>query len=353
MATQNLSTLFGSAGSSSAAGTNSSGAWNRPLHETQCQWVVYPGGQCSFCVPSNATRVVIEMWGQGGGGAGACCCTWGSTGGQAGSYAYKVWSNAAGNSPAARGSYMCLCGCVCACDCQSYDTNGSYGQFSRVYDCTGYWYGCVCGGQPGNAYCTATCWWSNGAGYNCNVRWDACCAMLPASSGSTSGCYAFPASESNGNIVGPSCICGGSYICVGASGINNPIGFTTAGGVCPSTAAPSSGFTANTAQIDCVWQYCGCSCFDFLRVGACGFTNLTNASFGSAAGSCDAKIGVGGAAYAGGAQQQRSSNPSTFYYCGFPGNFPGGGGRSAGAFGGGCCAGGYGGGGLILVSYKI
>jgi hypothetical protein len=220
-----------------------------------------------------------------------------------------------------------------------------------MYDCNAsYWYGCVTGGAGGLAYCTATCWWSggNGAG-NCCDRYDTC--KLFSASSTTVGCYGLPASESNGNNVGPSCLCGGAYICLGATGINYPIGFTTAGGAAAPVTTVSSGPT--TAAFDCIFPPVACGTFDVYKTGACGFTNTSGWAGGSNAGSCDSKVGVGGAAYAGGAQQQRSGNPTNFYYCGLNGNFPGGGARSGGAFGGGCCFGGQGGGGLILISYKI
>jgi len=348
MPSQNLSTLFSTTGG--AAGTNSGGLWGRPLHETQCQMAIYPGGACCLCVPSNATRVVVEMWGQGSGGSGACCCQWGTRGGQAGTYAYKVWSTANSNSPAIRGSCMSFCGCVCACDCQSYDNYGSCGQFSKLYDCTGYWYGCTLGGQcSGYAFCTATCWWGGCTG-DCYCWSDACSVFAASSSGGGGICYALPASESQGNCIGPSCVCGGYGICVNNTVSAYPISFTTAGGA-TAPVATSGDTVINAAAVTCVWPLGSCSCFDLVRCGAYGFTKIQGSR--SDAGACDYKLGVGGAAYAGGAQQQRSANPTTFYYCGLNGNFPGGGGRSSGAFGGGCCAGGAGGGGLILISYKI
>lgn len=311
---------------------------------------IFPGGACCLLVPNTATRVVVEMWGQGGGGGNSCCCTWGQSGGKGGNYAYKVWSTANSNAPSTRGACMSFCGCVCACDCQSDGNSGSPGQFSNLYDCTGYWYGCVQGGTGGVSCCTATCWWACGSSYNCNTQYDAC-NLFGGSSASAGSCYALPSSESQGNNMGPSCVCGGTGICLGSTLPLYPIGFTTAGGaVAPAVTATAVGPTQ--AQLDAIFVPYSCSCFDFARCGACGFTNTTYTGNG-VPGSCDARIGVGGAAYAGGAQQQRSGSPTTFYYCGLNGNFPGGGGRGGGAFGGGCCYGGAGGGGLILISYKI
>jgi hypothetical protein len=326
MGTLNLSTLFGT--STSSAATNSGGLWNRPTHETTCQMAILPGGNCCFSVPSGATRVVIEMWGQGGGGANACCCQWGMTGGQGGSYAYKVFTNLTGTA-------HYFCGCVCTCDCQSYSAHGSDGQFARLTQCTGSWTGCVNGGYGGDAYCTATCWWGTSyGGYTCNVQYNTNCL----SGSSTTGTSSYPLSEST-QCVGPSCICGGTYICIGASGPTNPIGFTTS-----LVATGGTNTVLNT-----IFPPITCACFDAYRQGACGFTYNAGCTDG---GSCCSFLGVGGAAYAGGAQQTRACTTGPAY-CGYNGNFPGGGGRSGGAFGGGCCFGGAGGGGLILLSYKV
>jgi hypothetical protein len=320
MGTLNLSTLFGT--STSSAATNSGGLWNRPTHETTCQMPIYPGGSCCFAVPANATRIVIEMWGQGGGGSGSCCCQWGATGGQGGAYAYKVFTNLTGTAQS-------FCGCACTCDCNSYDASGHPGQFSRLTQCTGAgWVGCVGGGAGGYSYCTATCWWSSGS---CQPQFDTRCISSGASAGS------YPASEAQSQY-GASCLCEGTYICVGATGPTNPINYTT------SVVA-----VATNSALDTVFVPVSCACWDVYRRGACGFTFASGLGDG---GSCNQYLGVGGASYAGGAQQTRACTTGPAY-CGFNGNFPGGGGRSSGVFGGGCCWGSYGGGGLILMSYKI
>jgi hypothetical protein len=248
------------------------------------------------------------------------------TGGRGGDYAYKVFTNLAGTQ-------HFFCGCVCTCDCNSYDATGSAGQFSKLIQCTGAgWVGCAGGGNGGSAYCTATCWWGTSyGGYTCNTQYNTCVLSSGSSSGAS---YPAPTADSN---IGPSCICGGSGICVGASNITNSINFTTA----------SSG--VSNAALDTVFQPITCGCWDAYRRGACGFTFNAGCTDG---GSCCQFLGVGGAAYAGGAQQTKSCSTGPAF-CGMNGNFPGGGGRGSGAFGGGCCWGGMGGGGLILLSYKI
>lgn len=329
--------------------------WNRPTHGAN-RCVILAGRDCCICVPSTATRVVVEMWGQGGGGAPGRCCSWSCTGGQGGAYAAKVWTGA--QAPASTGTCMSFCGCVCACDCQTFcSMSGHPGQFSRLRNCNliggtgiGNWLGCSSGGaggvcrQDGTSYVCINC----AQAYN--VERDTNC-IRPASNRVLPEFYAIcgmstaQSSACNGGsqlcCAGASCYCAGnlcSFTCTGTQHIFNELT------VCVGAAAVACGF-------DGVFPRVNCTCFDTYRLGACGWSigNRNTASFQGSWNFCD--WGVGGAAYAGGAEQKRNFSLGNFAYCGFAGNFPGGGGKSSGSCGGGCCCGSIGGAGLILVSW--
>lgn len=334
MGTKNLSSLFGS---SSTSGIK----WERPVHETVGQFSIVSGATGCVCVPSTATRVVVEMWGQGGGGGGACCCSYGSYGGQGGYYAKKVWEGA--NSPAALGQCMSFCGCVCSCDCQSYTHDGHAGQFAWLRNCNtttsapvGCWYGCVPGGYSGYTYCTADNWYCNS--WKCRGQYDTDNLINPTNNliGTSNPYFTCTALNSAGSA---SCSCGGAGVCVNGTGCNG---------------LPGIGFSIPTVtssiSLDSIFAPITCTCFDFMRAGACGWTCAQKNSVTN----CPQQmyLGVGGAAYAGGGQQFFSSQTTNSCYCGAGGNFPGGGGRSSGVCGGACNTGSIGGGGLILISWK-
>lgn len=327
--------------------------WNRPTPGAN-RCVIEAGCHGCICVPSNATRVVVEMWGQGGGGPSAFCCTWGRTGGQGGSYGAKVWKG--NEAPAATGCCISFCGCVCACDCRApcNQTCGHPGQFSRLTNCaTGNptvcsWIGCVNGGAGGCSLCSAASWVCCGETYDCNRKYDTCCikttstslpeyysicCMSTAQSGSCTG-------GSRECCDGASCYCAANYCSATCAG--DPHCYSNEAVICSSSSAGACGF-------DGVFEPVDCSCFDVYRLGACGFTVNSNLGYNGSWNYCH--IGNGGAAYGGGAQQLRNFSNGNFAYCGYAGNFPGGGGKSSGACGGGVCCGSIGGGGVILVSW--
>lgn len=329
--------------------------WGRPTHGAN-RFAVLAGTSGCFCAPPTATRVVVEMWGQGGGGPGACCCQWDRMGGQGGSYAYKVWDGAL--SPSSTGQGMSFCGCVCACDCMSCSEAGHPGQFSRLRNCNtlggtgiGSWLGCVTGGAGGCALCTATTWMCFGCCTNCNAGYDICCITRPRaaipdfysiaacmSEAQSSGCRG----GSQQCCAGASCYCAGnlcSFTCTGQQHIFNDIVPVGAGG--------TDAFT-----FDQIFAPVSCACFDTYRLGACGWSKNQVQGLTGCTTWNYCWIGVGGAAYAGGRQENRSFSNGNYAYCGYGGNFPGGGAKGAGACGGGCCSGGIGGGGLILISWS-
>jgi len=111
--------------------------WNRPTHEVNRVAILAGDAKC-ICVPSTATRVVVEMWGQGGGGSPSACCTTGIYGGQGGSYSSKVFAGLC--SPATMGTCILFCGCVCTCDCMAVGVLatavcGHCGQYSWLKNC--------------------------------------------------------------------------------------------------------------------------------------------------------------------------------------------------------------------------
>lgn len=334
MAVINISTLFGDP-------EKLSGTWARPVHETANRCHVLPGGSCCICVPQTASRVVVEMWGQGGGGGGSCCCMWPSSGGQGGSYAYKVWSG--GISPQALGTHFSFCACVCTCDCRSYDAYGSPGQFSRLCMCnSSNWIGCVNGGAGGCTQCIGAGFWPT-CNCQCNAQYDLCLLANPGQTVTVQTGYF--GTNSHCAETGASCLCGGSFICVPNTSCV-PIGF------CVNTSDPTLSASTVTTSLDTIFAPVVCSCWDFYRLGACGFSRsgCLNAN-ANGTNQESYRIGIGGAAYAGGKQQHITFNNNNNTWCGFSGNFPGGGGRGSAACSGGCCYGSHGGGGLILISW--
>jgi hypothetical protein len=322
--------------------------WNRPTHEAN-RLSIAGGSSCCVCIPNTATRLVVEMWGQGGGGSGGACCSWGCTGGQGGSYANRVWDISG------VASAITLCGCGCSCDCRTPISCGHPGQFSRLTDCSGglgLWIGCVNGGTGGACGCIgATSWVCTSCGCAFNPQFDTGCikgftpvtdslpqfyALCGMSTAQNSACTGGSAAC----CAGSSCYCAltlCSATCTGTQHcFNNPT-------ICSASATASCNF--NT-----VFPIVNCACFDVYRQGACGWSKANiNLGYDSTWNFCD--IGVGGAAYAGGAQEKRNFSLGNFAYCGFAGNFPGGGGKSSGVCGGGCCCGSIGGAGLILISW--
>lgn len=326
--------------------------WRRPTPGAN-RCVVLAGTSCCICVPNTATRVVVEMWGQGGNGGGGRCCTWGATGGQGGSYASKVWEGT--SAPATTGQCMLFCGCVCACDCKVSIGNGSAGQFSRLTNCNasggagiGGWIGCVNGGAGGCQCCAGAASWPCCA-CKYNPGYDIQCVsatttVLPdyyqiacMSTAQSTACDG----GSQLCCAGASCYCATNYCsftCTGHPHCRNE--------VCTVAAGGGEAFT-----FDQIFVKVSCACFDNYRLGACGWSKAGNPTLGGCTiwNYCD--IGVGGAAYAGGCQQKNNFSMGNYAYCGFAGNFPGGGGKTSAACGGGCCCGSIGGAGLILVSW--
>ena len=262
---------------------------------------------CCFCIPDQAQKVLIRMWGQGGGGSGANCCAWGYRGGQGGHYGMKLLD------VSSRSNFF-YCGCVCAdadnkCCCAAPN-----GGFAWLRDCC----------YPGNT----------GFGYEYFCTQGGCCGCMC--------CHFCSSSCSNQQF----------YYC-GTSG--------TSGGDWSQDTTPSTthgGGSGGGAELDCAFQIANCNCFDEYRQGACGFSGCMRACEHPQYASCclsnqeGTGMGIGGASYGGGDYQWNSCNPGNNAYCGRCGYFPGGGGRSSGACGGSNCYGSAGGKGFISVSWE-
>ena len=332
-------------------------SWNRPTPGAN-RCVILAGSACCICVPDTATRVVVEMWGQGGGGAPGRCCSWSCTGGQGGSYASKVWEGS--SAPVTTGQPMRFCGCVCACDCMTFCSMcGHNGQFSRLTNCNtlggagiGSWVGCVAGGCGGQCRQDATSYVCSGCGVNYNTGYDTDCisaaSPLPEYY-SISNCMS---TAQNGSCNGGSmsCCAGSACYCATQYCSSTCAGFAhRSNEVCVDTSLSAGSSLYKT--IDQIFEARTCTCFDVYKLGACGWSKGTPLiGYNGTWNFCD--WGVGGAAYAGGRQQKNNFSMGNFSYCGWAGNLPGGGGKSSAACGGGCCCGTIGGPGLILVSWN-
>lgn len=340
--------------------------WQRPTHEANRLAITAGQAKCQ-CIPSTSTRVVVEMWGQGGGGSPGRCTSWGCVGGQGGAYAYKVWSGSI--SPASVGTNFTFCGCVCACDCRTCCSMlGHCGRFARLCNCNstggtgvGSWLGCACGGTGGQqGFCANVSWVCHPCGCGWNQCYDTGCISFCKGGSEMYYQITNMSTAQNSTCLGGSCSC-----CVGAS-------CYCAENLCSATCTTTNGFKHTTdsllvgtptvcaaRDLDDIFPIISCTCFDMYRQGACGWTKTRpylftqandNARFCGTWNYCD--IGVGGASYGGGAQQKLNGSMGNYAYCGHAGNFPGGGGKSSGACGGPCCLGSIGGGGLILISWS-
>ena len=260
---------------------------------------------CCFCIPDHAQKVLIRMWGQGGGGSGANCCAWGYRGGQGGHYGMKLLD------VSSRSNFY-YCGCVCADADNKCCCNAPNGGFAWLRDCC----------YPGNT----------GFGYEVFCVNGGCCGCMC--------CHFCSSSCSNQQF----------YYCGTTGGGGGDWSQDTN----PTTTLGSGG----GAELDCAFQIANCNCFDEYRQGACGFSGCIRACEHPQYASCclsndsGTGMGIGGASYGGGDYQWNSCNPGNNAYCGRCGYFPGGGGRSSGACGGGNCYGSAGGKGFISVSWE-
>jgi len=346
--------------------------WNRPTHEANRDAILAGNVKC-ICIPNTATRVVVEMWGQGGGGASASCCTWGIYGGQGGSYSNKVFTGV--NSPAGMGTCILFCGCVCTCDCANVGVLdatarcGHCGHFSWLRNCNtvgtmACWYGCTTGGVGGVPLCTAGPWVdmccsnmsfcynvsSNYCTLKFNSEYNTLC--LDINKKSLFALTNMSTSNSSSYLGGSqSCCAGASCFCAAT--------LTSANCINPNTFNTNEltlQIHQNNNSLNNIFKCICCNCFDIYRLGACGFTDLNDMTPLAKAGvwTCNrfSMFGVGGASYAGGAQQHYSLNDGGYIYQGASGNFPGGGGRSSGTNGGAACQGSIGGAGLIIISWN-
>jgi hypothetical protein len=276
---------------------------------TSCRW--YSSANCT-CVPSSATTMMIEAWGQGGGGGGSCCCQWGKVGGQGGDYSMKKWDvSSYGN--------ITVCGCACCCECNAVGCCGHQGQFTRY---------CICGTGGGSStdalqccYCT-----SGGCGGHNSCHWgqsNGCCCHGGRAYYDGQGSNA----QGPGRRGGADC----NWVC------DN---FCTSGGAgCEWIKCESTNPGCNTV---------GCCFYDLYVKGRCGSTPTGYTCSNTKAW----MLGIGGASFKGGAEQDQTCNMNDWAYCGMCGNFPGGGGHGAGSCGGACCMGGRGHQGAWIVSWE-
>jgi len=342
--------------------------WNRPTHEANRDTILAGQDKC-ICVPSTATRVVVEMWGQGGGGAGANCCQWGIYGGQGGSYSNKVFTGV--NSPAGMGTCISFCGCVCTCDCMTISpvgsaTCGHCGQFSRLRNCNtvgamASWIGCTTGGIGGVPLCdAANAWIDNYCRSNSYCQYNIRLCSLPFNSEYNTLCLDINKKSMfslHMSLSASATSLGGSQLCCGAASCFCAATLTSATGQGSfNTNELILSIHQNNNALNNIFKCACCACFDNYRLGACGFTDLTDMSPLAKAGifTCNrfAMIGVGGASYAGGAQQHYSLNDGGYIYQGAGGYFPGGGGKGSSTCGAVFCNGSIGGAGLIIISWN-
>jgi hypothetical protein len=99
---------------------------------------------CCWIVPSGTNWVTFEMWGAGGDGNGACCCTGEYRSSHPGTYGKKTYNSSlsAYYTVCAAGSGCCSCCCISGCGFPSY-----------VLSSTGTTVACAQGGFGGCGLC--------------------------------------------------------------------------------------------------------------------------------------------------------------------------------------------------------
>lgn len=321
------------------SGGSTGRSWCRPTHRTNCIYVT-GGNTCCICIPASASCFVIEMWGQGGGGAGVCCCMGACFGGQGGDYAWVTCQTSA------QVHTMCMCVCQCnCCNCNAGLWTGSPGQGASVCDCTlaiGY---LVAASACGGSTC---CNGIQGMDSPAPAQIGGNPERNVAHSNNAINCCCF------GNWTNSWCYdsCSYEYISNG----KNPFSI---GSQMPF--AQIQGTTSYNVSCAC------CTRFNFYVRGGCGWnapsiltqyaTDQANWYQIPSNTYCGAGYGRGGSSYAGGMGQCcdcGSGGAGSRYFGGVNGNAPGGGGSSAsmGYSPGSCCIGSCGGQGLILISWS-
>jgi hypothetical protein len=152
---------------------------------------------CMFdwCVPSGTTTVTFEIWGSGGGGAGARCCQQGVAGG-AGAYAIKTIENATpgdrynlflGTIPDSITTCLGRRGCTTFITGPGLDNFCAQGGLQGGVQCFLYWGTACCSATLGNIYIvhsetTCACYFGadDGAPGMPSYLWTNC---------SSSGCF--------------------------------------------------------------------------------------------------------------------------------------------------------------------
>ena len=331
----------------------------RVTHGTTCQkYTVSCCNACCTCIPATATAWAYEMIGQGAGGGGACCCMYSPWGGRGGYYGAARLSPGTGS--------LGLCYCACVCWCCAVDASGHCGQFMRM---------CACGNlsSTGTAWCAmvgggccygCTCC-NYGCQYVCPCRLDQAVSTHVADGLPCGGVSTAVASSNDNGLAGV-------LNCTQTTNSNGNvsetdyflssfIGSITIGG---ATATPAIGGTNLCDSAGSIFSKNGDNCFChpgnskshnfqcnvtecFSFDGSEGWSIGSNSCWNTVCGN----YGVGGATYAGAANQTCVGIVSTYYWYGCGGLFPGGGGSSAGMCPGNCCPGGRGGSGVIAVSY--
>lgn len=225
---------------------------------------VYGNCQCTWTVPSGVTRIFVEMWGAGSGGAGqanCCCCNLGIPG-NGGAYAAATICTAPGCSynicAGAGGSHGCgPCTAYVTCGYSSYMTGYNLSNF-----CAGPGQG-VC--NPCNA-CDADCRGMN----RCNETSYAC------GTGSTYANNMVLACGEGSHIFGSPAGCRGDSIS-GSAPMGGGAGvWTTYNHCCPHYSYTASGgqFPGGGgagAHMTCCCGVCTC--------GGCGASGLVRVWF--------------------------------------------------------------------------
>lgn len=334
----------------------------RVTHGTTCQkYTVGCCSACCTCIPTSATEWAYEMFGQGAGGAGACCCMYAPWGGRGGHYAAARLSRGASN--------LGLCYCACSCWCCSPAATGHCGQFTRV---------CACSNLS-NAGCGFCMMSGGGCCYGCTCCNYACSYVCPCRMDQAVGthidvglpCGGLSTSSAGNNVEkGLRDLLSTSQNSNADGGTNETtffdpafIGTLNLGG--GGSVAPNIGGTDLCGSSSSIFSKDGEGCFchpgntnkshDFKCLvtesfdfdGSEGWSTGSMTCFQSICG----HVGVGGAAYAGGGNQTCVNLGSTNYWIGCMGIFPGGGGHSSGMCPGSCCCGSIGGAGVVAISY--
>jgi hypothetical protein len=151
------------------------------------------GQACTWCVPAGVSRVMIEMWGPGGGTSSNCCCG-GAPFGPNGAYIATTIDVEAGE---------CICICAgCAYCCYAYQTTPGVSGGDSYFTI-------VPGTSSGQYCCYSACAMAGKS--HCYTQWQEDSQTAGGFANQNSGLCSIPVGNQNNDGCGPNCCSGWNF----------------------------------------------------------------------------------------------------------------------------------------------